>query len=251
MSRERRLAGAGLNLPAAFTVVLEDLLDNGESSGAELGVMVRDAMRLKERRVLSLWGDWAEFTADILGQLEDRGLIREEGGTWYLTPAFVPGYRHEIIPSGNISVTVHERGDRERREASAMLRAEIRRLLTDRKLAGADAYARSLLEEASGELSRAMEGRRHRRNREPGADAPDPEQLAREKYGYDGGVPSYRVRNVFGPDGLRPCSYCNKRLPPSAYSPYYHRPSGHWVLPSGCAECGYNGNKWRRKHGGN
>jgi len=236
-------SGGGLPLQDAFTAVLQELLDHGPAAAGHLTGVTSAALSYKHARVTATWKTWDDFTADILAQLADAGLVTENEGKWMLTGKFTPGRRHVIIPSVNIGVTVRRQAERTR--INALSRMMIDTKAVESRLAQLD------------EDSLAIQGiRMHLRNavqmlevelgdRIPPASArqrgpaprPTSRELARDKYGLDGTVPSSRA-NVFGADGMRRCVRCGQLRTPEEYQVYWESGHNHaYFLRGACVHC--------------
>lgn len=241
----KKASGGGLPLPDVFTAVIQELLDHGPQDDTVLvKVIMGKFSGLQEKRVLSIWGTWEEFTADILAQLQDSGIMEPAIGRWYLTLKFRSGKRHVIIPRDesagrdkDITITVHGKEDRQRLDALTRARLDTRRVQAQLTQAGVrdsgvHAAFAALLRSFDGEVP--DEDDPYKAHFTPPA-KPGREELARLKYGYDGG-PVTRSNNPFGADGLRPCrGTCGRRLPPGLFDVYWDEKN--YYLRGRCDGC--------------
>jgi len=247
-------SGGGLPLPDAFAAVLQELLDHGPAAGGHLTGVTNAALSYKHARVTATWKTWDDFTADILAQLADAGLVTERDGKWMLTGKFTPGKRHVIIPSANIGVTVRTQADRTR--LNAMSRAMIDAKAAESRLDQLDEESpavqgiRMLLRKAVQMLEVELGDRippPSARERGP-LPRPTARELAREKYGLDGNRPASVQTNVFGQDGLRRCVRCGKLRPPEDYQVYWESGHNHsYFLRGACESCERERSRNRRK----
>jgi hypothetical protein len=134
------VGGAGLPLPLAFTAVLEDLIDNGDSDQASLIKIIQKSMSFKEDMVTTQWGTWGSFGWDILATLKGASVIEEYGmaSPYYrVTPWLKQGEHHVIIPDpddpGNpnkgIGVVVHGKQLRRKRNLDSKALMDLKALI--------------------------------------------------------------------------------------------------------------------------
>lgn len=247
-------SGGGLPLPDAFSAIVTELMDHGAMSFESLAGLMKSVMSFKEKRVLSIWITWEEFTRDITDQLRDMNLVTESGGKYSLMPGFVSGQRYVVIPEADIGITVWDSRTRAERDANTMMRQEIRKMMSDRRFARADSTAHLHLRDAESLLTEALTGKKEKRvlhvalppeQRPP---LPTAEELAHQKYGWGGGsvARSTPMRTRFGEDGLRPCKWCKIRKPPSAFEVYWEgNHNNAYYLSVSCDECRANGRRRR------
>jgi hypothetical protein len=124
--------GGGLPLPLLFAAILNELLDKGAASTGHLTQITSSVLDFKTRQVMSTWDTWDGFTADVLAQMEAKGVILHDNGMWSGGPALEPGVHIEIIPARSYQgrkyppdgVTVWEKAERERRSRAEHLERE-------------------------------------------------------------------------------------------------------------------------------
>jgi hypothetical protein len=120
--------GGGLPLPHLFSVILEELLDNGGATTARITEIAQEAMRFKTETVLMTWPSFDALAADVLAQMEDRQVVLQDGDAWRLGPAFRIREFTEIIPprkgSRRDGTTVWPRDEREARSRASFLEHE-------------------------------------------------------------------------------------------------------------------------------
>lgn len=126
-------SGGGLPLPDAFRAAEQHLLDHGVSPLADVTKTVTEAMIIKERRILSLWGSWEAFTRDILDQLAYKKLVQRtdsftEADLWELTANFKPGVRHTVMDNPRIRLSVTTERIRTRENAIGRVVLELNTL---------------------------------------------------------------------------------------------------------------------------
>lgn len=127
-------SGGGLPLPDAFTAITEHILDEGPADLGTLTRVIREALHYKEKRILqTAWRSWIDFTRDVTEQLRDAGVLDGNSDTYRIAAGYVPGRRHVVIPQKDIGFTAREEKDRQRREADAVFRTELRALITRRQ----------------------------------------------------------------------------------------------------------------------
>jgi hypothetical protein len=99
------MSGGGLPLPDAWRAVLEDLLDYGTCSRASVTerLAMTKTLRLKERRIIAVFGSWEAFAADAVAQLASKKLIISSGEDWLPGPALVTGTPLEVISEQEIT----------------------------------------------------------------------------------------------------------------------------------------------------
>lgn len=246
-----RLTSGGIPLPDAFGAVMTQLIDSGPQSREALTRTLFDTLHYKRKRILSTWDSWEDFSRDILAQLADARLVtsdREE--LYFLYPDTEMGIRYNIIGEAKIGITLWDEKSRKTRDASSVLRMEVRRLLEIHEDASPD--ARKYLAMAEGALSATLGEVQKPRvikgatvSKEDRGDPPPPEDIARAKYGLDGNRPRRNspLKNRFGKDGLRACARCGERKPPSDFPVYWSdhkdRPEQRdcWYLRSTCVTC--------------
>lgn len=118
-------AGGGLPLPAVFTSVVQDLLDYGPADIGRMEAVVTASMRLKERRVIEVWGSWTAFTRAILDQLQDDGILVHSNqiDVWMVFDGFTLGTRYPVMSGKKqMSIVVHSPDARARRENRAAVK---------------------------------------------------------------------------------------------------------------------------------
>jgi ParB-like chromosome segregation protein Spo0J len=124
--------GGGLPLPLLLAAILNELLDNGAASTRHLTQIASSVLDFKTRQVMSTWDTWEDFTADVLAQMEAKGVILHDEGMWSGGPALETGTYIEIIPARHYQgrkypsdgVTVWEKAERERRSRAEHLERE-------------------------------------------------------------------------------------------------------------------------------
>ena len=247
-----KASGGGLPLPDVFTAVVQELLDNGPQETEHLVKIVEKSMSWKKERVFATWQTWYGFADDVLAQLQEAGLVEPVLGRWYLALKFRAGRRLIVIPEKDIGIVVFAKDDRVRRDALTRARLDIRRVaaqltgdgVKDREITEAVKVLLGLL----GDNPDAEE--RRELKREALGERPTPEELARQKYGLDGG-PTGRSKHKFGADGKRICSVCNVPRLPDEFRVYadYRKGAGWFLRPycKGCEEDVHYRNKQDRE----
>jgi hypothetical protein len=108
-----KMSGGGIPLPDAFAAVLRHLLDAGEKATPEMlmkKITDEKKVKLKEKRIIAIWGSWESFTDDIITQLGVKGLLKSsslwnEGNAWFweLGPKFAEGESLEVISEKEVT----------------------------------------------------------------------------------------------------------------------------------------------------
>jgi hypothetical protein len=81
LARSGQGSGAGLPLPDLFAALLDEVLDAAPVTQERMTEIASSSLSFKEQAVFATWPSWEAFTADVLAQLESRGIIaREDGG---------------------------------------------------------------------------------------------------------------------------------------------------------------------------
>lgn len=173
-----RASGGAIPLPDAFTAVVQELLDNGDTAFETLNERIIDVLAYKEARIMATsWRAWEDFTRDILKRLIAINVVELRRNRYVLTESFTPGKRYEAFPgTSDIGFTVYSREVREKRNDNSKLLLEVNVLLSKlSRFPYADAEAVRLINEAqkilSGQLvvdkrerKNAMERERRRAN---------------------------------------------------------------------------------------
>jgi hypothetical protein len=246
-----RLTSGGIPLPDAFGAVMTRLIDDGPQNRESLTRILFDTLHYKRKRILSTWDSWEDFSRDVLAQLTDARLAGSDGKELYfLRPDTEMGVRYDVIPEAKIGITLWDEKSRKTRDASSVLRMEVRRLLEIHEDASPDArkylaMAESALTSTLKEIQKPRVIKGTTLAKEDRGDPPAPESIAKAKYGFDGHRPSRNTpaRNRFGRDGLRACTRCGKRKPPGGFPVYWsdhtERPeqTDCWYLRSTCLAC--------------
>lgn len=247
-------SGGGLPLPDAFTAVLQELLDHGPATTSLLTELMIDTLSYKTKRVMATWKSWDDFTADILDQLADTGLITwaeddiaVPDRRWQLTEKFTPGTRQVIIPEAGIGVIVRTQAERARVNALSRVLVDARALESRVAQLRSPSEHVQLAQVHLGKAVTALEGElllrpvkppRGRPRTDSLPPRPTAEQLARLKYGLGGTVPAPLVRNVFREDGTRLCNRCGEPRTPDQYQVYWESGHNHdYFLRGACKTC--------------
>jgi hypothetical protein len=137
--------GGGLPLPLLFAAMLNELLDKGSATTERMVAIAADKLAFKAAQIKTNQvqsedhdgkPDWQAFTADVLDQMAEHGIIRQKDGLWATGPQFALGQPLVIIParrrskaSGERSeadgVTVWEQGERQERNRLSHIEGEI------------------------------------------------------------------------------------------------------------------------------
>src|SRR5215510_13145007 len=106
--KERRLdklagngqgSGGGLPLPDLFAALLNEVLDAAPVTQERMTEIASSSLSFKEQAVFATWPSWEAFAADVVAQVESRGIISRDEDGWTAGPNLVTGRRMEIIPA--------------------------------------------------------------------------------------------------------------------------------------------------------
>lgn len=117
-------SGGGLPLPDLFSALLNEVLDSGPVTTERMTEIASSVLSFKEQAVFATWPSWEALAADVLAQMESRGIISREDDSWIVGLNLVTGRRLEIIParpgkgSKPDGVTVWTRAEREQRSSA-------------------------------------------------------------------------------------------------------------------------------------
>ena len=117
-------SGGGLPLPDLFSALLNEVLDSAPVTTERMTEIASFVLSFKEQAVFATWPSWEALTADVLAQMESRGIISRGDNGWTAAPNLVTGRRLEIIParpgkgSKPDGVTVWTRAEREQRSSA-------------------------------------------------------------------------------------------------------------------------------------
>jgi hypothetical protein len=117
-------SGGGLPLPDLFSALLNEVLDSSPVTTERMTEIASSVLNFKEQAVFATWPSWQALTADVLAQIESRGILDREDSGWTVGPNLVTGRRLEIIParpgkgSKPDGVTVWTRAEREQRSSA-------------------------------------------------------------------------------------------------------------------------------------
>jgi hypothetical protein len=131
------LRGGGvMNVPALFSALLEEMLNNGPTPVARLAEIATSAPASNPRQVKRNWaGSWVAMTTEALEQMAAKGIVKRDGGDrWQLGPAFCPGEWMEGIPPRRglnpaRKVIVWPKEERERQNLAARAEGEKRAVI--------------------------------------------------------------------------------------------------------------------------
>lgn len=93
--------GGSLPLPDAFRAIAEYLIEKGTPVPAEeitRAVRNAGAIPLRERRIISIWESWENFTRALLMVMKQEALVTyQPGGNWGIHSGFRTGRFHPVI----------------------------------------------------------------------------------------------------------------------------------------------------------
>ena len=133
--RASRILQGGLPLPAVFHQMISYLLGNGRSAPGYIltGIVRRELEDLHGPRVLAYWGSWENLAADLLEEMEERGVVTRAGDTWVLTPRVYEGARIRLMTDIRVTVYSPEAAARRDSLGYARTRAASYRLFLEEK----------------------------------------------------------------------------------------------------------------------